>query len=157
MGFSFLLCWQLHSPGVLAIGSSMKGENSYSHHLDSDVCMNLIEPLRASFMQVFVYPLDFSMFRSRFCATKIVFCTCSFECNSGRCFSCGPFYILHSCLLWEVEYVWQCFIEQVHANSYKLFQAKYFVPVISTIFIVCVLILHDLLMNFTFKTFGCIC
>ncbi|KAG5224027.1 GPI-anchor transamidase family protein [Salix suchowensis] len=28
---------QLHSPGVLAIGSSMKGENSYSHHLDSDV------------------------------------------------------------------------------------------------------------------------
>uniref|UniRef100_A0A453NSA0 GPI-anchor transamidase n=1 Tax=Aegilops tauschii subsp. strangulata TaxID=200361 RepID=A0A453NSA0_AEGTS len=28
---------QLQSPGVLAIGSSMKGENSYSHHLDSDV------------------------------------------------------------------------------------------------------------------------
>ncbi|MBA0618838.1 hypothetical protein Godav_028126, partial [Gossypium davidsonii] len=27
---------QLQSPGVLAIGSSMKGENSYSHHLDSD-------------------------------------------------------------------------------------------------------------------------
>ncbi|RHN66766.1 hypothetical protein MtrunA17_Chr3g0095141 [Medicago truncatula] len=32
----------LHSPGVLAIGSSMKGQNSYSHHLDPDVCMNLI-------------------------------------------------------------------------------------------------------------------
>jgi glycosylphosphatidylinositol transamidase (GPIT) subunit GPI8 len=28
---------QLQSPGVLAIGSSLKGENSYSHHLDSDV------------------------------------------------------------------------------------------------------------------------
>ncbi|KAK9919491.1 hypothetical protein M0R45_028082 [Rubus argutus] len=28
---------QLQSPGVLAIGSSMKGENSYSHHLDSDL------------------------------------------------------------------------------------------------------------------------
>ncbi|KAK9919498.1 hypothetical protein M0R45_028089 [Rubus argutus] len=27
---------QLQSPGVLAIGSSMKGENSYSYHLDSD-------------------------------------------------------------------------------------------------------------------------
>jgi glycosylphosphatidylinositol transamidase (GPIT) subunit GPI8 len=32
-----ILYMQLHSPGVLAIGSSMKGENSYSHHLDSDV------------------------------------------------------------------------------------------------------------------------
>ncbi|KAK6142261.1 hypothetical protein DH2020_022609 [Rehmannia glutinosa] len=28
---------ELQSPGVLAIGSSKKGENSYSHHLDSDV------------------------------------------------------------------------------------------------------------------------
>ena len=28
---------QLHSPGVLAIGSSMKGENSYSLHLDSNL------------------------------------------------------------------------------------------------------------------------
>ncbi|CAH1435507.1 unnamed protein product [Lactuca virosa] len=28
---------QLHSPGVLAIGSSMKGENLYSYHLDSDL------------------------------------------------------------------------------------------------------------------------
>ncbi|KAM0830579.1 hypothetical protein ACQ4PT_066114 [Festuca glaucescens] len=28
---------QLQSPGVLAIGSSKKGENSYSHHLDSDI------------------------------------------------------------------------------------------------------------------------
>ncbi|GAB2213672.1 hypothetical protein Droror1_Dr00017985 [Drosera rotundifolia] len=27
----------LDSPGVLVIGSSMKGESSYSHHLDSDV------------------------------------------------------------------------------------------------------------------------
>ncbi|KAJ0256634.1 hypothetical protein HA466_0095640 [Hirschfeldia incana] len=27
---------QLQSPGVLIIGSSLKGENSYSHHLDSD-------------------------------------------------------------------------------------------------------------------------
>ncbi|KAK9175265.1 hypothetical protein WN944_027271 [Citrus x changshan-huyou] len=34
---------QLHSPGVLAIGSSMKGENSYSHHLDSDVSAKKIE------------------------------------------------------------------------------------------------------------------
>ncbi|KAM0830578.1 hypothetical protein ACQ4PT_066114 [Festuca glaucescens] len=30
---------QLQSPGVLAIGSSKKGENSYSHHLDSDLNM----------------------------------------------------------------------------------------------------------------------
>jgi glycosylphosphatidylinositol transamidase (GPIT) subunit GPI8 len=28
---------QLQSPGVVAVGSSMKGENSYSHHLDPDV------------------------------------------------------------------------------------------------------------------------
>ncbi|MCO5553902.1 hypothetical protein L7F22_007428 [Adiantum nelumboides] len=28
---------QLYSPGVLAIGSSRKGQNSYSHHLDSEV------------------------------------------------------------------------------------------------------------------------
>ncbi|VFQ78704.1 unnamed protein product [Cuscuta campestris] len=34
---------QLHSPGVLAIGSSMKGENSYSHHLDSDVGVSVID------------------------------------------------------------------------------------------------------------------
>ncbi|CAH1453506.1 unnamed protein product [Lactuca virosa] len=33
---------QLHSPGVLAIGSSMKGENSYSHHLDSRVYESLV-------------------------------------------------------------------------------------------------------------------
>nr|KAJ0216792.1 hypothetical protein LSAT_V11C300104600 [Lactuca sativa] len=32
---------QLHSPGVLAIWSSMKGENSYSHHLDSRVYESL--------------------------------------------------------------------------------------------------------------------
>ncbi|KAK9175257.1 hypothetical protein WN944_027263 [Citrus x changshan-huyou] len=33
----------LHSPGVLAIGSSMKGENSYSHHLDSDVGVSVVD------------------------------------------------------------------------------------------------------------------
>ncbi|KAJ1410326.1 Peptidase C13, legumain [Sesbania bispinosa] len=34
---------QLHSPGVLAIGSSMKGENSYSHHLDPDVGVSVVD------------------------------------------------------------------------------------------------------------------
>nr|GMD87642.1 putative GPI-anchor transamidase [Ipomoea batatas] len=34
---------QLHSPGVLGIGSSKKGENSYSHHLDSDVGVSVID------------------------------------------------------------------------------------------------------------------
>ncbi|XP_057962810.1 uncharacterized protein LOC131154209 [Malania oleifera] len=34
---------QLHSPGVLTIGSSMKGENSYSHHLDSDVGVSVVD------------------------------------------------------------------------------------------------------------------
>ncbi|KAI4308031.1 hypothetical protein L6164_031150 [Bauhinia variegata] len=34
---------QLHSPGVLAIGSSMKGENSYSHHLDLDVGVSVVD------------------------------------------------------------------------------------------------------------------
>lgn len=34
---------QLHSPGVLAIGSSMKGENSYSHHLDYDVGVSVVD------------------------------------------------------------------------------------------------------------------
>ncbi|XP_073116647.1 uncharacterized protein [Elaeis guineensis] len=34
---------QLQSPGVLAIGSSMKGENSYSHHLDSDVGVSVVD------------------------------------------------------------------------------------------------------------------
>nr|KAJ0223822.1 hypothetical protein LSAT_V11C200090700 [Lactuca sativa] len=34
---------KLHSPGVLAIGSSMKGENSYSHHLDSDVGVSVVD------------------------------------------------------------------------------------------------------------------
>ncbi|MCL7021655.1 hypothetical protein MKW94_002373 [Papaver nudicaule] len=34
---------QLHSPGVLAIGSSMKGENSYSHHLDSDIGVSVVD------------------------------------------------------------------------------------------------------------------
>ncbi|KAJ0704112.1 putative peptidase C13, legumain [Helianthus annuus] len=32
----------LQSPGVLAIGSSMKGENSYSHHLDSDLGVSVV-------------------------------------------------------------------------------------------------------------------
>ncbi|CAK8534343.1 unnamed protein product [Lathyrus sativus] len=34
---------QFHSPGVLAIGSSMKGQNSYSHHLDSDVGVSVVD------------------------------------------------------------------------------------------------------------------
>lgn len=34
---------QLHSSGVLAIGSSKKGENSYSHHLDSDVGVSVVD------------------------------------------------------------------------------------------------------------------
>lgn len=34
---------QFHSPGVLAIGSSMKGENSYSHHLDSDIGVSVVD------------------------------------------------------------------------------------------------------------------
>ncbi|KAK9705610.1 hypothetical protein RND81_07G070400 [Saponaria officinalis] len=34
---------QLESPGVLAIGSSLKGENSYSHHLDSDVGVSVVD------------------------------------------------------------------------------------------------------------------
>ncbi|XP_060201158.1 uncharacterized protein LOC132629806 isoform X1 [Lycium barbarum] len=34
---------QLQSPGVLSIGSSMKGENSYSHHLDADVGVSVID------------------------------------------------------------------------------------------------------------------
>ncbi|KAK9705585.1 hypothetical protein RND81_07G068200 [Saponaria officinalis] len=33
---------QLESPGVLAIGSSLNGENSYSHHLDSDVGVSVM-------------------------------------------------------------------------------------------------------------------
>uniref|UniRef100_M1AUA6 Gpi-anchor transamidase n=1 Tax=Solanum tuberosum TaxID=4113 RepID=M1AUA6_SOLTU len=37
---------QLQSPGVLTIGSSMKGENSYSHHLDADVGVSIIDFLR---------------------------------------------------------------------------------------------------------------
>lgn len=36
------IVWQLQSPGVLAIGSSKKGENSYSHHLDSDVSIDIL-------------------------------------------------------------------------------------------------------------------
>ncbi|XP_020520222.1 GPI-anchor transamidase isoform X2 [Amborella trichopoda] len=34
---------RLYSPGVLAIGSSLKGENSYSHHLDSDVGVSVVD------------------------------------------------------------------------------------------------------------------
>ncbi|KAK1616128.1 hypothetical protein QYE76_021645 [Lolium multiflorum] len=33
----------LQSPGVLAIGSSKKGENSYSHHLDSDIGVSVVD------------------------------------------------------------------------------------------------------------------
>ncbi|CAN7096846.1 unnamed protein product [Brassica rapa subsp. narinosa] len=34
---------QLQSSGVLAIGSSLKGENSYSHHLDSDIGVSVVD------------------------------------------------------------------------------------------------------------------
>lgn len=34
---------QLYSPGVLAIGSSQKGENSYSHHLDAEVGVSVVD------------------------------------------------------------------------------------------------------------------
>ncbi|KAK9705605.1 hypothetical protein RND81_07G069900, partial [Saponaria officinalis] len=34
---------QLESPGVLTIGSRLKGENSYSHHLDSDVGVSVVD------------------------------------------------------------------------------------------------------------------
>eukprot|EP00249_Psilotum_nudum_P007935 c20923_g1_i1 orf=92-1276(+) len=34
---------QLYSPGVLAISSSLKGENSYSHHLDADVGVSVVD------------------------------------------------------------------------------------------------------------------
>lgn len=34
---------QLYSPGVLAIGSSRKGENSYSHHLDAEVGVSVVD------------------------------------------------------------------------------------------------------------------
>ncbi|XP_004488386.1 uncharacterized protein [Cicer arietinum] len=40
---AYTLFSQLQSPGVLAIGSSMKGENSYSHHLDSDVGVSVVD------------------------------------------------------------------------------------------------------------------
>jgi len=33
----------LRSPGVLAIGSSVKGENSYSHHSDSDLGVSVVD------------------------------------------------------------------------------------------------------------------
>jgi len=40
---------QLYSPGILAVGSSLKGENSYSHHLDADVRVSLnFEPHQLS-------------------------------------------------------------------------------------------------------------
>jgi hypothetical protein len=34
---------QLYSPNVLAIGSSLKGENSYSHHIDTKVGVAVID------------------------------------------------------------------------------------------------------------------
>ncbi|KAM7252286.1 hypothetical protein ACFE04_024169 [Oxalis oulophora] len=40
---AYTLFSQLQSPGVLAIGSSKKGENSYSHHLDSDVGVSVVD------------------------------------------------------------------------------------------------------------------
>ncbi|KAG6477616.1 hypothetical protein ZIOFF_066884 [Zingiber officinale] len=46
-GYGFLPAFKhiliLQSPGVLAIGSSMKGENSYSHHLDSDIGVSVVD------------------------------------------------------------------------------------------------------------------
>lgn len=37
------LAAQFYSPGVLAIGSSEKGENSYSHHLDRSIGLSVID------------------------------------------------------------------------------------------------------------------
>jgi phosphatidylinositol glycan class K len=37
------LAAQVHSPGVLAVGSSEKGENSYSHHHDAAVGLSVID------------------------------------------------------------------------------------------------------------------
>lgn len=41
-----------------------------------------------------------------------------FSCSlhTDWCFSRWSFYILHPCFLWEAEYVWQCFVKQVHLN-----------------------------------------
>ncbi|CAM6100844.1 unnamed protein product [Calypogeia fissa] len=44
---------QLYSPGLLAVGSSLKGENSYSHHLDSDVGVTVVDRFTYYTLQFF--------------------------------------------------------------------------------------------------------
>ncbi|KAG0610878.1 hypothetical protein M758_7G098900 [Ceratodon purpureus] len=44
---------QLYSPGILAVGSSKKGENSYSHHLDADVGVSVVDRFTYYTLQFF--------------------------------------------------------------------------------------------------------
>lgn len=44
---------QLYSPGILAVGSSLKGENSYSHHLDADVGVSVVDRFTYYTLQFF--------------------------------------------------------------------------------------------------------
>ncbi|BFI08643.1 GPI-anchor transamidase subunit K [Marchantia polymorpha subsp. ruderalis] len=44
---------QLYSPGVFAVGSSLKGENSYSHHLDADVGVTVVDRFTYYTLQFF--------------------------------------------------------------------------------------------------------
>ncbi|KAL2621395.1 hypothetical protein R1flu_001600 [Riccia fluitans] len=44
---------QLYSPGVFAMGSSLKGENSYSHHLDADVGVTVVDRFTYYTLQFF--------------------------------------------------------------------------------------------------------
>ncbi|CAK9862911.1 unnamed protein product [Sphagnum jensenii] len=44
---------QLYSPSVLAVGSSLKGENSYSHHLDADVGVSVVDRFTYYTLQFF--------------------------------------------------------------------------------------------------------
>ncbi|KAL3686991.1 hypothetical protein R1sor_013300 [Riccia sorocarpa] len=44
---------QLYSPGVFAMGSSLKGENSYSHHLDPDVGVTVVDRFTYYTLQFF--------------------------------------------------------------------------------------------------------
>jgi len=44
---------QLYSPGILAVGSSLKGENSYSHHLDADVRVSVVDRFTYYTLQFF--------------------------------------------------------------------------------------------------------
>jgi phosphatidylinositol glycan class K len=44
---------QLYSPGILAVGSSLKGENSYSHHLDQDVGVSVVDRFTYYTLQFF--------------------------------------------------------------------------------------------------------